>query len=275
MEKIKRTLISIGIFFASQIVISAIFIIAGMMQGMDINTALNSTLGLSLLVSDLLVVVLLLILKYCGIKELFQKVPVDVLLISIVFAICGMFAVEILSSSFEIPNKLEEQFQAMAGTVSGFLGICIVGPVMEEMIMRRVILKEMEQLTKSMWWGIIISSALFAIIHVNPIQVVFAMPAGIILGWLYCKTGSLLVPICVHIINNTVSFITMSIGLDYEITPNSTLGVILLISLLIITVLSAIWIVKYYSNLKKEQELQQAPVEVESQGDSSAGETVE
>ena len=264
MEKIKRTLVSIGIFFVVQIVITAIFIVSGMAQGMDLNTAVNNSLGEALLISDLLVIVILLIIKYCSFKELFKPVPAEVLLISVVFALCGMFAVEILSSAFDIPNTLEEQFKAMAGTISGFLGICIVGPIMEEIIMRRVILKEMEAATKSMWLGIIISSALFAIIHVNPIQVVFAMPAGIFLGWLYCKTGSLLVPICVHILNNTISFITMSTGSDIEISLNSTLGVVLLMTFTFITVVTGIWIVKYYAN--KEKELQ---------GDSSTGKLVE
>ena len=170
--------------------------------------------------------------------------PADILLISIVFALSGMFAVELLSTTVDIPNKLEEQFQAMAGTISGFLGICIVGPIMEEIIMRRVILKEMEKLTKSMWWGIIISSALFAIIHINPIQVVFAMPAGIFLGWLYCKTGSLLVPICIHILNNTLSFIMMSLGIDSNITLNSTLGVVLFMVFVAVSAAAGIWIAR-------------------------------
>ena len=265
MEKIKRTLVSIGIFVVTQIVVTAIFMIAGIAHGMDMNTAVNSTLGPALLISDLLVIIILLILKYCNFKELFKTVPADVLLISVVFALCGMFAVDILSSAFNIPNNLEEQFKAMSGTVTGFLGICIVGPVMEEIIMRRVILKEMEKATKSMWLGIIISSALFAIIHINPIQVVFAMPAGIFLGWLYCKTGSLLVPICIHILNNTISFITMSVGADVEISLDSTLGVVLLIVFIIITVISNIWIVRYYANLKKEQELQEAAATEPSQ----------
>ena len=264
MEKIKRTLVSIGVFIAAQILVSVIFIIAAIAQGMDIQTAVNSTLGMVLLVSDFLVIVILLTMKYCSFKELFKKVPIDVLLISIVFALCGMFAVELISSLFDIPNKLEEQFQAMAGTISGFLGICIVGPIMEEIMMRRVILKEMQKLTKSMWWGIIISSALFAIIHINPIQVVFAMPAGIFLGWLYCKTGSLLVPICIHILNNTISFIAMSIGTDSETTLNSTPGVIMFMIFVIVSVLSGIWIVRYYNKIKKEQSLETATEPVES-----------
>ena len=140
----------------------------------------------------------------------------------------------------------------------------------EEIMMRRVILKEMKKLTKSMWWGIIISSALFAIIHINPIQVVFAMPAGIFLGWLYCKTGSLLVPICIHILNNTISFITMNIGSDSEITLNSTLGVILFLVLILVSAISGIWIVRYYAKLKKQQELEEAaasePVQATGKG---------
>ena len=256
MEKIKKTLISIGIFLASQIVVSTIFVIAGVMQGMDIKTAVNSTLGMALLISDLLTIILLLLLKYCRFKELFKKVPAYVLLISIVFALSGMYAVELLSSAFEIPNKLEEQFQALAGTISGFLGVCIIGPVMEEMIMRRVILKEIAKATKSMWWGIIISSALFAIIHLNPIQVVFAMPAGIFLGWVYCKTKSLLVPICIHIINNTVSFILMSIGYESQLKLESTLGIVVLIALVLVSAVSCIWILRYYAKLKTEKELQ-------------------
>ena len=275
--KIKRTLVSIGVFFAAQLLVSIIFLIAGMAQGMGMMEAMTATMGPALLISDFLVIVILLLLKYCSIKELFKKVPADVLLISIVFAMTGMYAVELVSSQFEIPNNLEEQFQAMAGTLTGFLGIGIVGPIMEEIIMRRVILKEMAKATKSMWWGIIISSALFAIIHINPIQIVFAMPAGIFLGWIYCKTGSLLVPICIHIINNTISFVLMSVGTEGEgeFSLNSTLGVILLISFTLICVVSCIWINRYYAKIKKEQELQRAAVAEESQSDSGTGEIVQ
>ena len=274
--KIKRTLVSIGIYLVAQILIMIIFLIAGIVQGMDMENAIYAVAGPALLVSDFLVIVVLLLLKYCSIKELFKRIPAHVLLISIIFAMTGMYAVEFVSSQFDIPNNLEELFQSMAGTVSGFLGICIVGPIMEEMIMRRVILKEIAKATKSMWWGIIISSALFAIIHCYPIQIVFAMPAGIFLGWLYCKTGSLLVPICIHIINNTVSFLLMSAGIESDLSLNSTLGMILFISLVLISTVSCIWIVRYYNKLKKEQDqLQTAQTEQDLQGDSSAGELVE
>ena len=141
-------------------------------------------------------------------------------------------------------------------------------------MMRRIILKEIEKATKSMWWGIIISAALFAIIHVNPIQVVFAMPAGIILGWLYCKTGSLLVPICIHILNNTAAFITMRMDSDSDFTIRSPFGVMFTFILIFVCAATCIWIVRRYNKIRKEQELQEA-AQVESEGDSSTGELVE
>ena len=270
MAKIKQTITSIGIWIAAQIVVTLIFMIAAMAQGNEV----TSILAPALLVSDLLVIILLIAIKYCRFKELFKTVPANVFLFSIVFAICGMYTVDMLSSGVEIPNMLEEQFKEMSKTLSGFLAICIVGPIMEEIMMRRVILKEMQRATKSMWWGIIISSALFAIVHINPVQVVFAMPAGIILGWLYCKTGSLLVPICVHILNNSAAFITMRMDSDSTFTIKSPFGVMLTFILFFISVGAAIWIVRYYNKLRKEQELQQA-AQAESESDSSTGELVQ
>jgi len=238
----KKTITTVGIWIAAQLVVTMIFVIVAMVQGKDV----NSILAPSLLVSDALVIILLLAMKYCGVKELVKTVPGNVFLISIIFGICGMFAVELISSAFEIPNMLEQQFEAMSKTISGFLGICIIGPIMEEIMMRRIILKEMEKATKSMWAGILISSALFAVVHINPIQVVFAMPAGIILGWLYCKTGSLLVPICLHILNNTISFITIRMGSESTLSIKNTMGVVLFVALALITVVSAIWLIKNY-----------------------------
>ena len=141
--------------------------------------------------------------------------------------------------------------------------------------MRRIILKEVEKATKSMWWGIIISAALFAIIHINPVQVVFAMPAGIILGWIYCKTGSLLVPICIHILNNTAAFITMRMDVDSDFTISSPFGVMFTFILIFVSAGACIWIIRRYNKIRKEQELQEAAAQVESEGDGSTGELVE
>ena len=250
MGKYKRTLTTLGIWLAIQVAVGIVYLVISLFRKIDPASMLTQ----SLLISDILVIVALLILRYFRIKDFFKTIPADIFFISMVMGLTTMFAVDLLSQPVDVPNLLEEQFNQLAQTFGGFLGICIIGPVMEEIMMRRIILKEMRKRTHSMWWGIIISAAIFAIIHVNPIQVVFALPAGIVLGWLYCRTGSLLVPVCVHILNNTFSFITMRMdpGSESELELDSTLGIILLISAIIVAVGTTVWIVRYYS-VKKEE----------------------
>lgn len=255
MRKIRRTVTTLAVWFGTQVLISLIGVIAALIKG----EAVTSILAPALLISDFIVIVVLLILRYCRFKELFKTVPADLFLISVVMGMCAMFAVDLLAQPIQLPNILEDQFQIMTQSWSGFLGMCIIGPIMEEMMMRRVILKEMRKLTHSMWWGIIISAAIFSVIHVNPIQVVFAMPAGIVLGWLYCKTGSLLVPICIHILNNSISFITMRIGSDSEIELASPLGMLLLTATILVTVGTTIWLVRYFAR-SNQADIQKEPV---------------
>jgi hypothetical protein len=276
MGKIRRTLVTLGIWIGVQILVTLIMIIAATANGAEISGVINTIMAPSLLISDALVIILLIAIRYCKAKELFQLVPKDIFIISLIFGICGMFAVDMIAEPLDIPNVLADQFKDLSKSIMGFLAICIIGPVMEEMMMRRVILTEMSKLTNSMWGGIIISALMFAVIHLNPIQVVFALPAGIILGWLYCKTGSLFVPICLHILNNTISFITirMDTGADSEspLSITKPLGLALFCVILIITIGSLIWINRYYSKKAKEE---QAALEAQSEGDSSASELVQ
>ncbi|MCF0184073.1 MAG: CPBP family intramembrane metalloprotease, partial [Bacteroidaceae bacterium] len=46
---------------------------------------------------------------------------------------------------------------------------------------------------------------LFAGVHVNPVQVVFATFMGLLLGWIYLRTGSLWPCIALHIANNSTA----------------------------------------------------------------------
>ena len=119
----KKTLTTIGIWIAAQLVITLIFMIAAMAQGKDF----MSVMAPALLFSDFAVIVILLLIKYCGLKELYKTVPSDIFLISMIFGVCAIFAVDLVSSTVDIPNVLEEQFKEMAKTVTGFLGICIIG----------------------------------------------------------------------------------------------------------------------------------------------------
>ena len=250
MEKIKKTLVTLGLWLGFQLIVTAVFYAISILRHIDFDTLVAP----ALLISDALIAVTLIVIRYCKVKDMFTLIPKDAFTISVIMALSALFVVDMLSQNLDIPDLFEDQFTEMTKTLSGFLGICIVGPIMEEIMMRRVIMTEISKATGHVWWGIIISAAIFAVIHGNPIQIVFALPAGIIFGWLYYKTGSLTVPISIHIINNTISFFTLKYNLDFKINISTTLGVTVFLVLVIITLCSIVWLNRFYSGKEEVTE---------------------
>ena len=57
--------------------------------------------------------------------------------------------------------------------------------------------------------AIIISALVFGLVHFNPWQFIGAFLLGLVLGVVYFKTKSLLMPILLHFFNNTIAAIMM------------------------------------------------------------------
>ncbi|MBR5936225.1 MAG: CPBP family intramembrane metalloprotease [Bacteroidaceae bacterium] len=243
MGKIRKTLISIGLWGLLQIIVGITFAIVSKIRGVDY----LDIMAPALLISNLTFIIILWIIRFYKIKELGQSVPSIVLLMSLVLGFCALYAVDILSMPFNLPNNMAAVFDAMVKNKWGFLSIAIVGPIAEEVLMRRVILTEIAQATGKKWWGIFVSAFLFALIHGNPLQIFFALPAGILLGWLYCKTGRLIVPICVHIMNNSISFFSIKSGEQSDMQFTDTLTQVILYACIAVTVTLVIWFNIYYS----------------------------
>ena len=61
-------------------------------------------------------------------------------------------------------------------------------------------------------WGMIISGFLFGLFHFNLGGLVPFSLIGMLLAWGFQSTGSLIVPITVHFIINSISFVVTVIG---------------------------------------------------------------
>ena len=85
-----------------------------------------------------------------------------------------------------------------------FFAVVILAPLFEEILCRGLILNTLRK-TMPKWCAIVLSSAIFGIIHGNPIQFIYATALGIILGWLYTKFDSIWVPILCHLTFNLAS----------------------------------------------------------------------
>lgn len=101
---------------------------------------------------------------------------------------------------------LNEAFGGDPSFISLFLSIAIIAPIVEEVIMRGLILNGLLR-RYSRFHSIIISAFLFGIYHANIYQFVPAFISGLLFGWLYSKTKSLLLCIFGHSIYNSMIII--------------------------------------------------------------------
>ena len=130
----------------------------------------------------------------------YKEVKLPVLGVAIVFIFAAMYVFNLL---------IEETFIGMSRNPFGVLSIALLAPILEELLFRGAIQGSIQASGKSPWIAIVISSLIFGVVHMNPAQVPFAFLLGMMFGWLYYRTGSLLPGIIGHVLNNSVAAINM------------------------------------------------------------------
>lgn len=70
----------------------------------------------------------------------------------------------------ELPNIAEEAFDTIMKDRMGYFVIGLLAPLTEEMVFRGAVLRSLLQWKQNPWVGIVISAILFALIHMNPVQ---------------------------------------------------------------------------------------------------------
>ena len=115
-------------------------------------------------------------------------------------------ATEPLYTWMGVPDFIKEFYDNMKlNPWSSFLTVVIFAPLFEELLCRGVILRGLlHHITpaKAIFW----SALMFAVMHLNPWQALPAFMVGLLMGWIYWKTGSLLATIFIHFVNNGFSF---------------------------------------------------------------------
>lgn len=91
-----------------------------------------------------------------------------------------------------------------ASPVSSFFRVCIIAPIVEELLTRGYILKGLYK-SQGPLTALLVSSLLFAVLHFNMVQTASAFICAMILGILYTKTGSIFSCILAHSLYNALS----------------------------------------------------------------------
>ena len=124
-------------------------------------------------------------------------------------------------------DELERRQQFFSG-IAGALNACIFGPIMEEICFRGLILDGLLKTRCRPWLAILISALLFALLHGLGANFVTAMLFGILVGWLYWRTGSIIPGIIIHITNNSLT------AIDISNQTNAFYLIILVVSLVLL-----------------------------------------
>lgn len=107
----------------------------------------------------------------------------------------------------DLPDTMKETFRAIIGNDYGYFMLCLFAPFVEEVVFRGAILRALLSGLKNRWAAILLSAVIFAVVHANPAQMPHALLIGILLGWMYHRTGSILPGVALHWVNNTAAFV--------------------------------------------------------------------
>jgi membrane protease YdiL (CAAX protease family) len=122
--------------------------------------------------------------------------PILLLVPALVLAVSALM--DFMVSVLPLSRWEEQLFQRLsAGNVATVVAVCILAPVLEEMLFRGIILRSfLNQYSRGK--AIYASAFLFGMAHLNIYQFVSAFLLGLLSGWLYERSRSLLPCIALH-----------------------------------------------------------------------------
>ena len=119
-------------------------------------------------------------------------------------------ALSLLDVDLQFQGEELERRQRLVSGIAGILNACIFAPIGEEICFRGIILGGLLKTRCRPWLAILVSAIIFASFHGFGANFVTAMLFGILAGWLYWRTGSIIPGIIIHITNNSLTAIDLS-----------------------------------------------------------------
>ena len=215
----KKALIYLLVFAGIQIVAGGIVMAAYILtkgQGTEVDaTGLIITVALA----DVTALVLFLLLKWAEVSRHWVRTRPWTVLFWCVLAAFGA----IIPSSYlqelmpELPDWSEKEFELIINNRFGYFIVGLLAPLVEELVFRGAILRALLRWKSNPWVGIIISAVMFSAIHMNPAQMPHAFLIGILLGWMYYRTDSIVPGVVYHWVNNTIAYVLMAFYPDPDL----------------------------------------------------------
>ena len=119
-------------------------------------------------------------------------------------------ALSLLDVDLQFQGEELERRQRLVSGIAGILNACIFAPIGEEIGFRGILLGGLLKTRCRPWIAILVSAIIFASFHGFGANFVTAMLFGILAGWLYWRTGSIIPGLIIHVTNNSLTAIDIS-----------------------------------------------------------------
>jgi len=210
----KNAIIYTIVFAALQVVVSTVAqLVWTLLLGNSGIMGTEFMIG-TLMASNVLGLIVFLVTKWAEVsRNWIRKRPWMVLfwaaLASVGCIVPSMWLQEVMP---ELPNLAQEGLEELMGNRLGYIVVGLLAPLVEEGVFRGAILRALLKWNQNHWLCIAISAALFGLSHFNPAQTPHAFLAGLLLGWMYYRTGSIVPGVVVHWVNNSVAYAMYNIS---------------------------------------------------------------
>lgn len=216
----KNALIYTVVFAAIQILVS--YMVQGVwMLVMGKDSMMNATMMIiTMALFSVLTMVVFLLAKWSVVSRHWVRTRPWFVLFWCVLAALGALVPSIWLQEHmpELPNIVEDEFDMIMKERLGYMVVGLLAPLAEEMVFRGAILRSLLRWKQNPWIGIAISALLFALIHMNPAQMPHAFLIGLLLGWMYYRTDSIVPGVVYHWVNNTVAYVMYNLYPNPDIT---------------------------------------------------------
>lgn len=209
------------IFLGIQLGVSVIATVVGILVTKDFTMGFASDSVFTLVtlaVSAVVTIAVFLLTKWTVVSRNYILTRPWTVLFWTVIASLGAIVPSIYIQEFiEWPQWMTDFFSSeqtmkvltnLLGTTGGAFVIVILQPFAEEIVFRGAILRTLLRWKpERRWLMITLSALLFALAHMNPMQFIHPFLIGLLLGWMYERTGSIIPGVAYHWINNAAAVV--------------------------------------------------------------------
>ncbi len=219
----KRAIIALGLFFVIQLLaaIGAVVYVKDLTATTD---AFIIATGIGLLIGN---IILSLFLARRVNKTEWKPTA------SLWSGVAAMLLIALSETFLLAPLDIEDAttehiMTVMAASPWCLLGLCVAGPVAEELVFRWGILGGLLKQGTNPWLAVAVSAVTFAVVHGNWLQAPAALLSGALLGIIYIRSKSIVLCIVAHICNNTLAVAALHIPEAEEKLTNQPTALLLL-----------------------------------------------